>query len=87
MGDFDDAVATLDPFLGGSGKLPSRWAVHMYVRIQWLTGDLYQVSVYTFNACLGENGNDKYTFQHKLGACNDSLELLSRPIHCRSYCG
>ena len=43
MGRFGDALATLDSFLGGNGKQASRWAVHMYVHLHWLTGDLYQV--------------------------------------------
>ena len=87
MGRFGDAVATLDPFLGGSGKLPSRWAVHMYVRIHWLTGNLYQVSFCTIGACFGDDGDDKYAFQHKLGACDGSLCLPSRPTRCSSCCG
>ena len=47
MGRFGDALATLDPFLGGKGMQPSRWAVHLYVHVHWLTADLYQVLLYT----------------------------------------
>lgn len=47
MGRFGDALATLDPFLSGNGMQASRWAVHVYVHIHWLTGDLYQVCLYT----------------------------------------
>ena len=52
MGRFGDALATLDPFLGGNGMKASRWAVHMYVHIHWLTGNLYQVRLYTLQRML-----------------------------------
>ena len=50
LGRFGDALSTVGAFLGGNGMQASRWAVHMFVHIHWLTGGLDQVCLH--NAAL-----------------------------------